>query len=248
MSTQTPGRTATRGLYGSDVGSSPVRTGAAELVGTFVLVLVGTAAAVHATVADAGGYDVLTVALAFGLSLVALVGALGHVSGCHLNPAITVALAATGRFPWRLVPVYVVAQVVGAVLASLAVWAVFGNRAREEARLAATTIAADASAGRAFLVEALVTFVLVLVVVSVATDGRVHAAVAPPAVGFALTGAILVAAPLTGGAVNPARALGPAVVAGELGSLWLYLLAPVVGGLLAALLYDRVLEDAEAPS
>ena len=249
MSTQTPARAADRGLYGSSLGTSQVRTGAAELVGTLILVLVGTAAAVHGTFAVdvQGGYSVLGVALAFGLTLVALVGTPGHVSGCHLNPAITVALAATGRFPWRLVPVYVAAQVAGAVLASLAVWAALGDRARDEARLAATAVSDDVSGGRAFFVEALVTFVLVLVVVSVATDDRVHAAVAPPAVGFALTGAILVAAPLTGGAVNPARALGPAIVAAEPGSLWVYVLAPVVGGVLAALLYDKVLEDTEPP-
>ncbi|RJK96057.1 MIP/aquaporin family protein [Vallicoccus soli] len=239
-----------RGLYGSDLSASAARTGTAELVGTAVLVFVGTATACHGRlgVAVGGGYEVLTVALAFGLVLVALVAALGHVSGCHLNPAITLGLAATGRFPWRQVPVYLAAQVLGAVLGALATWATLGGAAREEAQLAVTTVGDTVPGGRAVLVEALVTFVLVLVVVSVATDERVHSAAAPAAVGFALAAAILVAAPLTGGAVNPARSLGPALVAGELAHLWVYVLGPVAGGVLAALLYDRVLARAEPPA
>jgi glycerol uptake facilitator protein/aquaporin Z/aquaporin NIP len=237
------------GLYGSSLSATPARTGTAELVGTAILVFVGTAAAAHGRLGggEGGGYQVLTVALTFGLVLVALVAALGHVSGCHLNPAITLGLALTGRFPWRQVPVYVAAQVLGAVLGALATWGTLGDAARDEAQLAVTAVGPTVPGARAFLVEALVTFVLVLVVVSVATDERVHSAAAPAAVGFALTAAILAAAPLTGGAVNPARFLGPALVAGEFGSAWVYLLAPVVGGALAAVLYDRVLAQAEPP-
>ena len=103
------------------------------------------------------------------------------------------------------------------------------------------------SAVLVYVGKALVTFVLVLVVVSVATDDRAHSAVAPIAVGFALSAAIFVAGPLTGGAVNPARALGPNLLGGELAPLWLYLLAPTRGGVLAAILYGRVLAPAEPP-
>jgi glycerol uptake facilitator protein/aquaporin Z/aquaporin NIP len=103
------------------------------------------------------------------------------------------------------------------------------------------------SAGQAFVVELLVTFVLVLVVVSVATDDRAESSIAPVAVGFALAAAIFVAGPLTGGAVNPARAFGPNLLAGDLAPLWIYLLAPTLGGVLAAVLYDRVLAPAEPP-
>jgi MIP family channel proteins len=222
-----------------------VRTGAAELVGTFVLVFVGTAAAVLSII---GGFEILAVALAFGLVLVALVAALGHVSGCHLNPAVTIGLAVSGRFPWRHVPVYVGAQCAGAVLASLAVWAALGSAARDEAYLATTGLNEGVSLGQGFLLEALITFVLVLVVVSVATDDRAPAAAAPMAVGFALAVAVLIAGPLTGGSVNPARSIGPALVSGELDQLWLYLLAPVVGGVLAAKMYDWVLAPARPPS
>ncbi|WP_369052771.1 MIP/aquaporin family protein [Kineococcus terrestris] len=236
------------GLYGSRPGEDLLRSGAAELVGTFVLVLAGTAAAVAAALSDPPVYDLLAVVLAFGLALTALVAALGHVSGCHLNPAVTLGLAATGRFPWRAVPAYLVAQLAGGVLAALAVWAVHSGTGPDVVAPSTTVPAAGVSDGRAFFVEALITFVLVLVVISVATDERVHAAVAPVAVGAALAVCVVVGAPVTGGAVNPARALGPAVVSGQFDSLWLYLLAPVVGGVLAAVVYARLLAPAEAPA
>ena len=239
---------SSRGLYGSAIGEHQVRSATAELVGAAVLVFVGTSAAVAGPVSGGGGVGLLGVTLAFGLVLAALVASLGHVSGCHLNPAVTLGLAATRRFPWRLVPAYVVAQLVGGVLGAAATWASYGDRARTVADLAATVPADGVSQGRALLVEALVTFVLVLVVVSVATDDRVPGAVAPLAVGFALSAAIFVAGPLTGGAVNPARAFGPNLLAGEVGPLWLYVVGPVVGGVAAALLYARVLERTEAPA
>ncbi len=110
-----------------------VRAAAAELVGTLVLVLVGTAVAVADILGRqiAGSpYDSLAIALAFGLVLVALVGALGHTSGCHLNPAVTLGLASIGKFPWRYVPVYIAAQMVGAVLAGFVLWGAYGSPAR----------------------------------------------------------------------------------------------------------------------
>lgn len=236
------------GLFGSTAGENLLRSGAAELIGTFVLVLAGSTVAVALAVTRPAVYDLTAIVLAFGLALVALVAALGHVSGCHLNPAVTLGLAVTRRFPWRAVPVYVVAHLVGAVLASLATWAAYSGRGHEVVNFSTTVPAPGVSTGRAFFVEALITFVLVLVVISVATDDRVPAAAAPLAVGAALAVCIFAAAPVTGGAVNPARAFGPAVVSGNLHALWLYLLAPVVGGVLAAVLYDRVLAPAHAPT
>lgn len=245
--TQNGSAAGSRGLYGSAVGERTVRAAVAELVGTAVLVYAGTATAVASLVQPGAGVDVTSVALAFGFVLVALVAALGHVSGCHLNPAVTVALAATRRFPWRYVGTYVGAQLVGGLVGSLATWVTYGDQARTVANLAATVPADGVSQGRALLVEALITFVLVLVVVPVATDERVPAALAPLAVGLVLGALVLLAAPVTGGAVNPARAFGPAVLAGEVGPLWLYLLGPLAGGVLAAALYDRVLERAAPP-
>ena len=238
------------GLYGSDIGANMLRAGVAEMIGTFILVFTGTAVAVSGALSRAiAGQpaDSLAVALAFGLVLVALVSALGHVSGAHFNPAVTLALSATGKFPWRYAPAYLLAQLVGAVLAALGVWGCFGDAARDQASLGATIPATTAGAGQVLLVEVLITFLLVLVIVSVATDDRVAAAAVGPAVGFALAAAVLIGGPISGGAVNPARALGPMIVAGTFTEWWAYILGPVIGGVLAAVVYDRFLAHAATP-
>ena len=248
MAGSTTGRgAATRGLYGSRIGPTVGRTALTEFVGTAVLVFVGTSTVVAGPATGNTLYDLLAVVLAFGLTLTALAAALGHVSGCHLNPAVTLGLAVTGRFPWRAAGAYVVAQLAGGIAGAAATWAIYGSPGREEGLLGATTPQETVSLGQAFLAEALVTFILVLVVVSVATDDRAESAIAPVAVGAALAAAIFAAGPLTGGAVNPARAFGPNLLAGELSTLWIYLLAPVVGGVLAAVVYDRLLSRGEPP-
>ena len=240
------------GLYGSQIDASH-RGGAAiaELVGTFILVFGGTAVAVAAILArpTAGpAYDSLAVALAFGLALAAVVAAIGHVSGAHVNPAVTIGMAAAKKFPWNFVPVYVGAQLVGAVLAALATWLTFGGPARGEAKLAATYPAQGVGDLQAFVVELLITFILVFVVMAGATDERAPAAIAPIAVGFALAVGVFIAGPVTGGSVNPVRSLGPMLVAGDLTSVWLYILGPIIGGVLGALLYDRFMAQTETPA
>jgi MIP family channel proteins len=241
------------GLYGSQLDASHIVGAAiAELVGTFILVFGGTAVAVGAILArpTAGAaYDSLAVALAFGLALAIVVAAIGHVSGAHVNPAVTLGMAAAKKFPWNYVPIYIGAQLVGAVLAALATWVTFGGAgARSEAKLAATYPAQGVGDLQAFLVEILITFILVFVVMAVATDGRAPAAIAPIAVGFALAVGVFIAGPVTGGSVNPARSLGPMLVAADLTSVWLYILGPIIGGVLGALLYDRFMAETEAPS
>jgi MIP family channel proteins len=240
------------GLYGSQIDATHILGAAiAELVGTFILVFGGTAVAVGAILArpTAGPpYDSLAVALAFGLALAAVVAAVGHVSGAHVNPAVTLGMAATGKFPWQYTPHYIVAQLGGAVLAALATWLTFGGAgARGEAKLAATYPAQGVGDLQAFIVEILITFILVFVVMAVATDQRAPAAIAPIAVGFALAVGVFIAGPVTGGSVNPARSLGPMIVAGDLSSVWLYILGPIVGGVLGALLYDRTMAQTEGP-
>src|SRR5215204_5107917 len=224
------------GLYGSQIDASHIVGAAiAELVGSFILVFGGTAVAVGAILArpTAGPpYDSLAVALAFGLALAAVVAAVGHVSGAHVNPAVTLGMAATGKFPWQYTPHYVVAQLVGAVLAAFATWITFGGPARGEAKLAATYPAQGVGDLQAFIVELLITFILVFVVMAVATDQRAPAAIAPIAVGFALAVGVFIAGPVSGGSVNPARSLGPMIVAGDLSSVWLYILGPIIGGVL----------------
>ena len=240
------------GLYGSQIDASHmVGATIAELVGTFILVFGGTAVAVGAILSrpTAGAtYDSLAIALAFGLALAAVVAAVGHVSGAHVNPAVTLGMATTGKFPWKYTPIYIGAQLVGAVLAAFATWLTLGATARSEAKLAATYPAQGVGDLQALVVEVLITFILVFVVMAVATDERAPAAIAPIAVGFALAVGVFIAGPVTGGAVNPVRALGPMIVAGDLTSAWLYILGPIVGGVLAALLYDRTMAETEAPA
>lgn len=231
------------GLYGSKIGENVPRAAAAETLGTFILVFTGTAVAVAASLgrATAGSpYDSLAVALAFGIALLIVAAALGHISGAHVNPAVTLGLAVGKQFPWRYVPMYIGAQVIGACLAALATWVTFGDQARSKAHLAATYPVAGVGDGRALIVEILVTFVLVLVVTAVATDERVSAATTSIAAGFALAAGVFIAGPVTGGAVNPARALGPMIVAGKLTSFWLYIVGPLIGAAIAALVYERV--------
>ena len=239
-----------RGLYGSRIGSNMLGAAVAELVGTFVLVFTGTAVATAATLqrstAGPAFYDSLAVALAFGIALAAVVAAIGHVSGAHVNPAVTLALAATNKFPWGYVPTYLGAQLLGAILAAIGTWITFGGAGRELASLAATFPVEGVGAIQAFVVELLVTFILVFVVISVATDDRAPAGAAPLAVGFALACGVLIAGPVTGGAVNPARALGPMIVATKFTAAWVYVLAPIIGGVLAAVLYERFVSEADA--
>lgn len=245
-------RSATgRGLYGSNLGENRVRAAGAEAIGTALLVFAITAVA-SAAILDrriAGpGLDSLSVGVVSALALAALVGALGHISGAHLNPAVTVALAASRRFPWPYVPAYLGAQLLGAIVGALMTWLTLGGAAQDAASLAATYPVDGAGWLRALAVETFVTFLLVFVVISVATDDRVEGtATASVAVGCALGVGVLIAGPVTGGAVNPARALGPMIVAGDLSSFWLYILGPLLGGTLAALAYDRFVAAGDAP-
>ncbi|MCA1715783.1 MAG: aquaporin [Actinobacteria bacterium] len=241
----------TQGLYGSQIDASNMLGAAvAELVGTFILVFTGcavaTAAVLQSSTAGPLSYDSLAVALAFGLALTVVVAAIGHVSGAHVNPAVTLALAATKKFPWQFVPIYVGAQLVGAILGAIAVWITYGEPGRELADVGATFPVEDVGDIQAFVVEVLVTFILVFVVISVATDDRAPAGVAPLAVGFALACGVLIAGPVTGGSLNPARTLGPMILAGRFDAVWVYILAPIVGAVLAALVYDRFASQSDA--
>lgn len=227
------------------------RAAAAELTGTFFLVYAGTAtvsaASLNRTIAGTPANS-LAVALAFGLVLTALVAALGQVSGAHFNAAVTLGLAVTHRFPWRFVPTYLVAQLVGAVAGAAATWVTYGSRARSQAMLGATVPGPGVGALRAVLVEALITFLLVFVVIATAGDDRVPFAVAAPAIGFALVAAVLIGGPVTGGAVNPDRALGPMLLSLHLAKAWIYLVGPLLGGVVAAVVYDRFISRTTPPT
>lgn len=205
-----------------------VRPELAEALGVFFLVLVGGGAIL-------AGAPALAVALAFGLVIAALIYAMGHLCGAHYNPAVTVAFAAAGHFPWRRVPGYVAAQVAGAALAAFTLRFLFGS-------VAATTTHARAGLGlpSAILAEALASFLLGLVIVAVATDRRTAPGAAGLAIGLTVAVNSLWAGPLTGASTNPARSLGPALAAGSWEGIALYLLAPVAGACLGMLCYEAL--------
>ncbi len=232
------------GVYGSSktLNSNMLLAAVAEVIGTFMLVLVGTAVATAAGLGKttAGpAYDSLAIALAFGLILIPIVGSLGPVSGAHVNPAVTFGLAIAKKFPWRYVPAYMVAQLLGAVLASVAVWAAYGHGAYA-LHLGAPAPTNGATWLQVLLVEALIAFILMFTVLATATDPRVPPATAAVAIGFALSAGVLLGGPVSGGAGNPARALGPMIVSATF-PVWLfYVVGPLIGAAMAAGLHHFV--------
>jgi MIP family channel proteins len=204
---------------------------AAEAIGTFALVLIGTGA-VMVNEGTRGMLGHTGVALAFGAVVTAMVYTLGHVSGAHLNPAVTAALASVGRFPRGEVGYYLGAQCTGAVAASFALRAILGTVGGLGATLPAIGVA------RSFLVEWLISFVLMFVIVSVTTDERMAPGFAAIPVGLAVGFGVLVAGPLSGGSMNPARSLGPAVAGWGWAGHWIYWVAPVTAMLAAVRVYD----------
>ncbi len=216
---------------------------AAEAIGTFLLVLVGITVATAAVLGKgtAGpAYNSLAVALSFGLILIPIVGSLGHVSGAHVNPAVTFGLAIAGKFPWAYVVPYWAAQLVGATLGAIVVWAAYGHGAYVDAHLGAPAPANGASGMQVLLVEALIAFILVFTVISITTDKRVPPGSAAVAIGFALAAGVLLGGPVSGGAGNPARALGPMIVAGTYSVWFVYCAGPLLGSAVAALAFHFV--------
>ncbi|NVJ28663.1 MULTISPECIES: aquaporin Z [Myxococcus] len=223
----------------------------AEFIGTFVLVLGGVGAAVLA--GDRIGF--LGVSFAFGLSLLAMVYAIGPISGCHVNPAVTVGLSLAGKFENKHILGYIVAQCLGAVLAAgvvlLIAKGVPGGYQASVAGLGSNGYGIASpegyGAGAAFLAEVMLTFLLVLTVLG-ATDAKAPVGFAGLAIGLVLTLIHLVGIPVTNTSVNPARSLGPAVFAGgqALGQLWMFIIAPLLGAGLAAAVYRTVFSPAGA--
>ena len=204
----------------------------AEALGTFALVLFGCGAIM--VDAEGGRLGHVGISLAFGLVVMAMVYALAHVSGAHINPAVTLALAARHRLSWAAVPGYWGAQVTGAIVAAIVLHASLGD----VAGLGATT--PSGSDAQSFFWELVMTGTLLAVILAVATDTRVSIGAAAVAIGGTIALASLVGGPVSGASLNPARSIGPALVSGELGSLWIYLTAPLVGGVAGALAFDAL--------
>ena len=226
----------------------------AETVGTALLVLVGPGSVV-ATLILAGksvpaitGADLLGISFAFGLVITALVYALGKVSGCHINPAVTFALAATKRFPWREVPAYWAAQVLGAVVGAFAIWAVFAHSAIDLG-MGQTSFNEDTVAwGQAIFAEGIGTFLLMFAILGI-VDGRSPSELAGIVIGGVVVAIIMVVGPMTGASLNPARAFGPELVSAIGGGVthWgqlipVYVLPGLVGAGLAGFAYDFLAE------
>ena len=203
----------------------------AEALGTFALVFIGPgAAAVDAW--SHGGVTHVGVSLAFAFVILALVYALGSVSGAHFNPAVTFGFWTARRFPARAVVPYVMAQVIGAVAASLVLKVVVGQHVA-----AAATVPAIGDLP-ALLVETLLTFFLMVVILAVATDARIDGAVSGLAIGLTVGFDALMGGPLTGASMNPARSLGPALASGIWTGHWIYWLGPLMGAALGVLVYS----------
>jgi glycerol uptake facilitator protein len=230
------------------VGDLPRRL-VAEAIGTMLLVLFGAGSVVTALLVGNGRIDYAglgVISLSFGVVVAVAVYTFGSTSGAHINPAVTVALAAGKRFPWAEVPYYIVAQLVGAFAGGLLIVGGFGRRAVEVGGVGLTRLAAGVNYGQGILLEALGTFLLVLTIMALAVDRRAPAGWAGLMIGLAVAGEIFVIGSLTGGAVNPARTFGPYLTNSVFGgdTPWaefgVYIIGPIVGGVLAVLVYDLV--------
>ena len=226
----------------------------AEFMGTFWLVLGGCGSAVLAAAFPDLGIGLLGVALAFGLTVLTMAFAIGHISGCHLNPAVSIGLWAGGRFPAKDLLPYIVAQVLGGIVAGGVLYLIASGKAGFDVSSGFAANGYDShSPGGYSLVSALVTEVVMtmmfLVVILGSTDKRAPAGFAPIAIGLCLTLIHLISIPVTNTSVNPARSTGVAVFVGgwALAQLWLFWVAPIVGGLLGAVVYRFVGERSNEP-
>jgi MIP family channel proteins len=205
-----------------------IRRYLAELIGTFVIVFSPVALSAHNS-------DLLAAALVSGLAVLAMVYTFGPISAAHFNPAVTLGFASARRFPWRFVLPYWAAQFLGAILAAGLAAALFGPGHGTHIptfNTPMTNIGTEATLG----------FILMLVIIAVATDRRVSSTTPALAIGLTVVFCVLIGGPVTGGSMNPARSLGPALWAGgqALSNVWLYLVAPPVGAVLAALMYEKI--------
>lgn len=212
---------------------SEIRKLASELFGTFALVFAGTGAIVvnevsHGTITHVG------IALTFGLIVLAMIYAIGDVSGCHLNPAVSIAFASVGRFEKRLVIPYIISQSIGAILASVMLRVMFPTCA---------TLGTTQPAGPALQslwLEFVLTFLLMFVIISVSTGSKEKGALAGVAIGSVIALEAMFAGPICGASMNPARSFAPAIISGHLNHLWIYLTAPTAGALAGAVVGEFI--------
>ncbi|MDA9317054.1 MIP family channel protein [Polaribacter sp.] len=207
-----------------------------EFIGTFSMIFCGTGAM---TVNEVTGGDVthVGIAITWGLIVMAMIYAFGETSGAHFNPAVTIAFAYAKKFAWKEVPKYIIAQILGAFAASLILWYLFPT----SENLGATIPTVDV--GRAFVMELLLSFFLMVVIINVSTGSKEIGIIAGIAVGAVVLLEAMFAGPITNASMNPARSIAPAIVAGKMQHLWMYILAPILGAILAVISCKLVKED-----
>lgn len=224
----------------------------AEVLGTFWLVFGGCGSAVLAAAFPQLGIGFLGVALAFGLTLLTMAYAIGHISGCHLNPAVSVGLTVGKRFPAAELPVYIGAQVVGGILGAAVLYLIASGKAGFDVSggFASNGYGAHSpggySLGAALVAEVVLTFMFLMIILG-STDRRAPQGFAPIAIGLGLTLIHLIGIPVTNLSVNPARSTGPAIFVGgwALAQLWLFWVAPIIGAALAGVIYPALAGDSD---
>lgn len=211
----------------------------AELIGTYMLVAAGCGAIMVNT--QTGALTHVGVAATFGLIVMVMIAATGHISGAHFNPAVTIAFAINRHFKWRDVPFYIGGQVLGAVLGALTLRLLIGDVASIGATLPTY------STGQAFGIEVLLSAVLMFVIIAVATDTRAVGETAAIAIGATVALDALWGGPISGASMNPARSLGPALITGIWQDQWIYVVGPIIGATLGGFLYEWIRQPAARP-
>lgn len=229
------------------MGYTLVQRGVAEFIATFTLIFVGAGSIVASqqilgTDPGAGGVGLITIAFAHGLAIATMVSAIGHVSGGHINPAVTIASLVTRNIDPPAAGIYIGSQLAGGIAGAALLRVAMPEDLWEPVALGATLIGDGISAGQAITIEAVLTFFLVFVIFGSAVDPEgAFQRIAGLSIGFAVLMGVLMGGPFTGASMNPARTLGPALIAGVWENWWVYLVATVFGGVAAGFVYDGVI-------
>lgn len=208
-----------------------------EFIGTFAMVFCGTGAMTISEITGGADLTHTGVAIVWGLIVMAMIYAFGEISGAHFNPAVTISFAYAKKFAWKEVPKYIIAQILGALLASGILWFLFPTSEFYGATIPTLDV------WRAFVLELLLTFFLMLVIINVSTGSKEVGTMAGIAIGGVVLLEAMFAGPMTKASMNPARSIAPALVSGHVEHLWLYILAPILGALLAVVSCKLVKDD-----
>ena len=208
-----------------------------EFIGTFALIFCGTGAMVVNEVTNGVDLTHIGVAITWGLIVMAMIYAFGEISGAHFNPAVTISFAYAKKFSWKEVPKYIIAQLLGALLGSVLLWILFPESEYYGATLPSIV------PWKAFILELILTFFLMLVIINVSTGSKEVGVMAGIAIGGVVLLEAMFAGPITKASMNPVRSIAPAIVSGHFEHLWLYILAPIVGALLAVISCKLVKDD-----